>query len=53
MLSRTVMATVLLFMALAASAAAVTMLPVPDSSIYIVLGAGIAALVLLRRRTFS
>jgi hypothetical protein len=47
------MATILLFMTLAASAAAVTMFPVPDSSIYVVLGAGIAALVLLRRRTFS
>ena len=53
MLSRAVLATILLFMALAASAAAVTMLPVPDSSIYIVLAVGIAALVLLRRRTFS
>jgi len=40
-------------MALAASAAAVTMLPTPDTSIYALLGAGIAALVMLRRRTFS
>jgi hypothetical protein len=47
------MATILLFTALAASAAAVTILPVPDPTIYALLGVGIAALVLLRHRTSS
>jgi len=47
------MATIMLFTALAASAAAATMLPAADPSIYVLLGTGIAALVLLRHRSSS
>jgi hypothetical protein len=49
--SRTVIATSVLFAAFAASAAAITLLRAPDLSIYMLLGAGVLALVLLRRRT--
>jgi MYXO-CTERM domain-containing protein len=43
------MALAVLFVAVAASAA-VTATPVSDSSVYVLLGAGVLALVLLRRR---
>ena len=49
--NRTLIAVILVFMALAASAAAVTLMPVPHPSNYVLLGAGVLALVLLRRRT--
>ena len=47
---RSAVATGLMFTAVAASAAAVTVLEAPDPSIYALLGAGILALVALRRR---
>jgi len=48
--ARIVIMTALVSMAVAASAVAVNVLHVPDPSIYVLLAAGILALVMLRRR---
>lgn len=50
-ITRTVIAAVLVSMAVAASAVAVNILQVADPSVFVLLAASLLALVLLRRRT--
>ncbi len=51
MFTRIVIVTTLVSMAAAASAFALNVIRVPDPSIYVLLAAGVLALVMLRRRT--
>ena len=51
MFTRTVIVTTLIAMAVAASAVAMNVIRVPDPSIYVLVAAGVLALVMLRRRT--
>ena len=49
--TRIVIVTTLIAMAVAASAVAMNVIRVPDPSIYVLVAAGVLALVMLRRRT--
>ena len=51
MFTRIVIVTSLIAMAIAASAFAMNVIRVPDPSIYVLVAAGVLALVMLRRRT--
>ena len=51
MFTRIVIVTALVSMAIAVSAVAMNVIRVPDPSIYVLLAAGVLALVMLRRRT--
>jgi MYXO-CTERM domain-containing protein len=50
-MTRTLIATALVSVAIATSAVAVNVLQAPDPSLFVLLAAGVLALVLLRRRT--